>query len=84
LKNYCSHYGELATLVGLYGGDSTRPFPENKTMARCLRDAKSKKFDILFELLQSSNARNYDNLKYIADVQAGIHTICTVQAPTWR
>ena len=85
LVKYCSLDGARATLHGLLGRDSVQRFPRNlDILKQNFQQAKKNGFDIIFVLLQSKSASNYENLKRIADVDVGIHTICTVQTAGWK
>ena len=47
-------------------------------LAKLLTPLKTQNFGVVFVVLPNKSSFNYSMLKYVADVQVGIHTVCTV------
>jgi hypothetical protein len=83
LAEYCTTEDEEPALHPL-GNSSDRAQRQLSTtsavadVARILTEANSAGFDLLFVLLDGGDAADYELVKYLADTQVGIHTVCTV------
>ena len=82
MREYCSTQQACAQLYEL--AQRQFRFSDPKTYTDALKTMVEKHYDIVFVVLPSKDATNYETLKHLADCTVGIHTICIVKYPNWR
>ena len=82
MREYCSSQQACAQFYELTQGSFF--FSEPTTYTDAFKKMLENRYDIVFVVLPSKDATNYETLKHLADCTVGIHTICVVRYPNWR